>query len=97
MTDDAWRKAWEIDFFTAVRMCRAVVPVMRKVEWGRSVLVTSENAAQPYAEEAFIETPMTDSMMHQRAEEQGVDMEQVSFINGSNYRVDSGSVMTANY
>ena len=165
MSDQAWQEAWDIDFFTAVRMCRAAVPVMRKGSWGRCVFITSENAVQPYVEEAvyncakaslecfvknlskaegehnvlinsvapaFIKTPMTDGMMQQRAEENDVEMEEAiesflheerpgitanrrgraeevasviallcseraSFVNGSNYRVDSGSVMTANY
>jgi len=163
--DQAWQTAWDIDFFSAVRMCRVAVPVMRENKWGRCVFVTSENAVQPYAEEAvyncakasldcfvknlskvegehnvhinsvapaFIETPMTDGMMQQRAKQQGVELEEAvesflaeerpgitsarrgrpeevasviallcseraSFINGSNYRVDCGSVMTANY
>lgn len=165
MSDEAWREAWEIDFFTAVRMCRAAVPEMRKAKWGRAVFISSENAVQPYADEAvynaakaalgcfvknlskvegehgvlinsvapaFIETPMTDGMMEKRAEERGTDIdeavasfldqerpgitakrrgkpeevaaiiamlcsERASFVNGSNYRVDCGSVMTADY
>lgn len=165
MSDEAWQEAWDIDFFTAVRICRAVVPVMRKGNWGRCVFITSENAVQPYAEEAvyncakaslecfvknlskvegkhnvlinsvapaFIKTPMTDGMIEKRAEENDVSVDEAiesfleeerpgiiakrrgrpeevasviallcsersSFVNGSNYRVDSGSVMTANF
>lgn len=165
MTDQAWQEAWEIDFFTAVRMCRVAVPAMRKGNWGRCVFITSENAVQPYVEEAvynctkaslecfvknlskaegennvlinsvapaFIKTPMTDGMMQQRADKNNVDVDEAvesfleeerpgitanrrgrpeevasviallcsqraSFVNGSNYRVDSGSVMTADY
>lgn len=163
--DEEWTEAWDIDFFTFVRMCREVVPEMRKTKWGRIVGITSENVAQPYWEEAvyntakaaltcfiknvskeegkhnvllnsvapaFIKTPMTDGMMEKRAEKQNVPVDQAvesfleeerpgitmkrrgtvdevaaviallvsehaSFINGSNYRVDGGSVMTANY
>ena len=165
MTDKAWTDAWNIDFMSAVRMARAAVPVMRNAGWGRVVCITSENAVQPYDDEAvynaakaslacfvknlsqvegkhgvlvnsvapaFIETPMTDGMMEKRAEKMDVDREEAvrsfleqerpgitakrrgkpeevasviallcseraSFVNGSNYRVDCGSVMTANY
>ena len=165
MTDEAWREAWEIDFFSAVRMCRAAIPYLRKRKWGRMVFITSENVVQPYWEEAvyncakasltcfvkniskeeakhgiminsvapaFIETPMTDGMMEKRAAKMGVSeseavksfldeerpgiavkrrgtpeevasviallvSQRASFINGSNYRVDGGSVLTANY
>ncbi|TWU04020.1 SDR family NAD(P)-dependent oxidoreductase [Neorhodopirellula pilleata] len=165
MSDEAWREAWDIDFLSAVRISRAAIPEMRKAQWGRAVFITSENAVQPYADEAvyntakaalgcfvknlskvegkhgvlinsvapaFIETPMTNSMMEQRAEEMGIDVEEAvasfldqerpgitakrrgkpeevaaiitmlcseraSFVNGSNYRVDCGSVMTADY
>ena len=165
MSDEAWQKAWNIDFMSAVRIARAVVPKMRASKWGRVVCITSENAVQPYGEEAvynsakaalacfvknlskvegqhgvlinsvapaFIETPMTDQMMEQRAEQNNVDVdeaiesflkeerpgitaarrgkpeevaaiiallcsEKASFVNGSNYRVDCGSVMTVNY
>ena len=101
MTDADWHDAWESDFLSAVRTIRAFAPEMRRRGWGRIVVTSSENAAQPYADEvvynvakaallnyakglsaalardgilvnavspAFIETPMTDGMMQQRAE-----------------------------
>ncbi|SKA30580.1 SDR family NAD(P)-dependent oxidoreductase [Consotaella salsifontis] len=160
MTDEDYREAWEVDFFSAVRLARVTVPAMRSRGWGRFVCITSENAVQPYWEEAtyntakaalsafvknlsyrearhgvlcntiapaFIETPMTDDMMKQRAEKLGVSFDEAvasfleeerpgiamkrrgkadevaaaialvvsergSFINGSNLRVDGGSV-----
>lgn len=52
MTDDDWMEAWEIDFMSAVRLSRALVPHMVDKGWGRVVFVTSENAVQPYADEA---------------------------------------------
>ncbi len=135
---------------------------MRGKGWGRIVLLASEDAVQPYADElpycaakaavlslvkglsktygsegilvnavspAFIATPMTDKMMEKRSSELGVGVEEAissfldeerpfmelkrrgepeevaaviaflaseraSFVNGSNYRVDSGSVAT---
>lgn len=162
LSDADYQEAWDTDFFTAVRIARATVPAMRKRGWGRLVCVTSENAVQPYWEEAvynvakaalaafiknlsykeaahgvlcntvspaFIETGMTDGMMKKRAEELGVSFEEAvqsflkeerpgivqqrrgqpeevaaaiallvseraSFINGSNLRVDGGSVQS---
>ncbi|KIQ04352.1 MULTISPECIES: SDR family oxidoreductase [Pseudomonas] len=160
LPDSDYEEAWATDFFSAVRVARATVPAMRSRGWGRLVCITSENAVQPYWEEAvynvskaalgafiknlsykeaahgvlcntvapaFIETSMTDGMMRQRAEEQGVSFDEAvasfleeerpgivqkrrgqadevaaaiallvsergSFINGSNLRVDGGSV-----
>lgn len=162
LSDADYQEAWDTDFFSAVRIARATVPAMRKRGWGRLVCITSENAVQPYWEEAvynvakaalaafiknlsykeaaygvlcntvspaFIETGMTDGMMKKRAEERGVSFEEAvqsflkeerpgivqqrrgqphevaaaiallvsaraSFINGSNLRVDGGSVQS---
>ena len=162
--DDDYDEAWNIDFMSAVRISRAVVPDMVDAGWGRVVFVASENAVQSYDDEmpynvakaallnftkgtaqvyapkgvlinvvspAFIETDMTDSMMEKRAEELGVDVEEaiesflaeerphlvlerrgrpeevgaviaflcselVSFVVGSNYRVDGGAVLAMN-
>ncbi len=164
MTDEDWEEAWDIDFMSAVRVARALVPAMVERGWGRAVFVTSENATQPYPEEAvydaakaalltfvkataqvyapkgvlinsvapaFIATDMTDGMMKKRAAKLGVSMddaiqsflaeerpylvlkrrgrpeevasviallcsERASFVVGSNYRVDGGSVMAIN-
>lgn len=160
ITDDDWMEAWQVDFLSGVRIARALVPPMRERGWGRVVFVTSENVAQPYADEAvynaakaalltltkamgqryapegvlvnavapaFIATDMTDGMMETRAAEEGVSVdeaiegfleeerphlvldrrgrpeevaaviaflcsERASFVVGSNYRVDGGSV-----
>ena len=160
MTDADWNEAWETDFMSVVRTLRAFTPEMENRGWGRIVIVSSENAAQPYSDEvvynvakagllnfakglsrvtapkgvlvntvspAFIETPMTDGMMDKRAESMGVSREEAirtfldeerpylelkrrgkpeevaaaiaflcsegaSFVVGSNYRVDGGSV-----
>jgi len=162
LTDADYQEAWDTDFFTAVRIARATVPAMRQRGWGRLVCITSENAVQPYWDEAvynvakaalaafiknlsykeaahgvlcntvapaFIETGMTDGMMKKRADEMGVSFEEAvesflkeerpgivqqrrgqpeevaaaiallvsaraSFINGSNLRVDGGSVQS---
>jgi NAD(P)-dependent dehydrogenase (short-subunit alcohol dehydrogenase family) len=162
LAEEDWRKTLDVDFFAAVSLVRAFIDDMRPAGRGRIVLLASEDAVQPYADElpycaakaatlalmkglsktyaaegilvnavspAFIATPMTDAMMDKRAEENGTDRdeairsfldeerpfielkrrglpeevaaviaflcsEHASFINGSNYRVDSGSVAT---
>lgn len=160
ISDEDWYEALEVDLMAAVRLCREFIPVIRESGWGRVVLVSSEDAIQPYTDEmpycaakagvlnfaknlskeyakdgvlvnsispAFIATPMTDKMMSQRADKTGTDVEgaiasflkekrphlelqrrgkaqevaavitflcsqQSSFVVGSNYRVDGGSV-----
>lgn len=164
ITDADWEHAWQTDFMSGVRVARALVPAMVDRGWGRVVFVTSENATQPYPDEAvyntaksallslvkslgqvyapkgvlvnavapaFIATGMTDAMMKKRGEKRGVSMneaiklflkeerphlvlerrgrpeevasviamlcsERVSFVVGSNWRVDGGSVMAVN-
>lgn len=96
---------------------------------GLSRTYASEGLLVNTVSPAFIETPMTDEMMNQRAEAQGVEFDEAitsflreerpfmelgrrgkpeevaqvigflssdaaSFVNGSNYRVDAGSVAT---
>ena len=51
LTDDDWRLALDVDLLAAVRLLRAVVPGMAAGGWGRVVLIASEDAAQPYADE----------------------------------------------
>ncbi len=163
LTDKDWQETLDVDFMGAVRICRAFIPQMLELDWGRLVLVSSENALQPYGEEspynaakaaivnlckclsrsysrenilfntvspAFIKTPMTNEMMEELAKEKDTSVEEAenwfarekrphiamqrrgrpeevaaviaflcsekaSFVNGSNYRVDGGSVETA--
>ena len=52
MTDADYREAFEDDFLSAVRVSRKFLPGMRERGWGRAVYITSENVAQPYADEA---------------------------------------------
>lgn len=163
LTDDDWIKTIQVDLMGAVRICRAFIPQIIKHNWGRLVLVSSENAFQPYVDEspynackaaivnlskclsrayskegvtincispAFIETPMTDAVMQEIAEKEDISIDEAvkkfaeekrphiamkrrgkteevastivylcsnkaSFINGSNYRIDGGSVASA--
>jgi len=109
LTDEDWQQTIDIDLLGAVRVCRAFIPQLQQKGWGRMVLVSSENAYQPYEEEspynackagiinlskclsrayskegllfncvspAFIETPMTDAMMDELAEEKGTSKEE---------------------
>lgn len=52
LTDEDWMKTIEIDLMGAVRVARAFIPQMQRLQWGRMVLVASENAYQPYEEES---------------------------------------------
>jgi len=52
LKDADWQEAWETDFMSVVRTLRAFVPTMTQRGWGRVVVVTSENAVQPYWDEA---------------------------------------------
>jgi len=106
--DEGWMEVLQVDLMSAVRVSRAFIPGMRAKGWGRLILISSENAVQPYPEEtpynvakagvntlakslskaygpdgvlvnvvspAFVATPMTDKMMHERAKEEGTDFE----------------------
>ena len=39
--DAAWRRTLEVNFFSAVRACRAVVPIMRRQKGGRIINIAS--------------------------------------------------------
>ncbi|GHC19134.1 ketoacyl reductase [Kushneria pakistanensis] len=52
MKDEDFDDTWQINFMSAVRMARATFPTMRDKGWGRFVCITSENAVQPYWDEA---------------------------------------------
>ncbi|MEO1093807.1 MAG: SDR family oxidoreductase [Cyanobacteria bacterium J06638_28] len=51
ISDDDWYEALEVDLMAAVRVCRTFIPLMRESGWGRVVLVSSEDAVQPYTDE----------------------------------------------
>lgn len=52
LSDDDWYNTIAVDLMGAVRVCRAFIPQMQAGNWGRIVLVASENALQPYEEES---------------------------------------------
>ena len=45
--DEEWQRAFELNFFAAVRMAREAVPVMRRNGWGRLVHVASVSGSEP--------------------------------------------------
>ncbi|HZR98162.1 MAG TPA: SDR family oxidoreductase, partial [Chloroflexota bacterium] len=49
LTDAQWREAFELNFFSVVRLCREVVPGMRERGWGRVVNLLSLSVRQPEA------------------------------------------------
>ncbi|AFY57772.1 dehydrogenase of unknown specificity, short-chain alcohol dehydrogenase like protein [Rivularia sp. PCC 7116] len=51
ITDEEWHNTIEVDLMSAVRVCRAFIPSMRESGWGRVVLISSEDALQPYTDE----------------------------------------------
>jgi 3-oxoacyl-[acyl-carrier protein] reductase len=51
LSDEDWYESIEIDLMAAVRTCRAFIPTMRDMGWGRVILLGSEDAAQPYPED----------------------------------------------
>jgi 3-oxoacyl-[acyl-carrier protein] reductase len=51
LTDEDWYETIDVDFMSAVRVCRAFIPSMQQQGWGRIVLIGSEDAVQPYTDE----------------------------------------------
>lgn len=47
LTDDDWRRGFELNFFAAVRLAAATAPVMRGAGWGRMVHVASVSGREP--------------------------------------------------
>lgn len=44
---EAWRMAVELNFLSAVQLCRQVAPIMKEQRWGRIINVTSVAVKQP--------------------------------------------------
>jgi NAD(P)-dependent dehydrogenase (short-subunit alcohol dehydrogenase family) len=51
MSDEDWTRTIDINLMAAVRLCRAFIPDMRDVGWGRIVLFASEDGLQPYVDD----------------------------------------------
>ena len=52
MKDEEFEECFQTNFMSAVRLARLFVKSMAEKGWGRVVFVTSENAVQPYTDEA---------------------------------------------
>jgi 3-oxoacyl-[acyl-carrier protein] reductase len=44
---DAWRKSIDLNFLSAVQLCRLVVPFMKQQRWGRIIHIASVTVKQP--------------------------------------------------
>lgn len=47
LSDQDWQDMFEQNFFSTVKMTRAVLPYMQKKQWGRIINISSESGAQP--------------------------------------------------
>lgn len=45
--DDVWERAFQTNFFSALRLIRHVLPLMRKRKWGRIINITSMSVKEP--------------------------------------------------
>ncbi len=52
LSDEDWMETIDIDLMGSVRVCRAFIPQIQEKGWGRIILISSENAIQPYEEES---------------------------------------------
>lgn len=50
ITDDAWRRFFEVNVLSGARLSRLYLPAMRKHNWGRIVFISSESGVQIPAE-----------------------------------------------
>ena len=51
-SDQEWLDTFDLNLFSAVRLTRAVLPLMRKQKWGRIINISSESGTQPDAQMA---------------------------------------------
>jgi NAD(P)-dependent dehydrogenase (short-subunit alcohol dehydrogenase family) len=48
--DDDWRRLFEVNVLSGVRLARLCLPAMRRANWGRIIFISSESAVQIPAE-----------------------------------------------
>ena len=46
ITDDEWRRFFEVNVLSGVRLSRYYLPIMKEQNWGRIVFISSESAIQ---------------------------------------------------
>ena len=46
VSDDEWRKFFEVNVLSGVRLSRAYIPAMKKKNWGRIIFISSESGIQ---------------------------------------------------
>lgn len=46
ITDDDWRRFFEVNVLSGVRLARLYLPAMRQANWGRILFISSESAVQ---------------------------------------------------
>ena len=46
ISDDDWRRFFDVNVLSGVRLCRAYLPGMKQRDWGRIVFISSESAIQ---------------------------------------------------
>lgn len=49
LSQQDWQAMFELNFFSTVRVTRAVLPYMQKKQWGRIINISSESGTQPDA------------------------------------------------
>ena len=47
LSDEDWQGAFELSFYSAVGLCRRVLPLMRRQGWGRIISILSLSVRQP--------------------------------------------------
>src|SRR5690625_4022956 len=52
LTDEDWLESIDVDLMSAVRVSRVFLPMLLEKGSGRNVLISSENALEPYVEES---------------------------------------------
>jgi NAD(P)-dependent dehydrogenase (short-subunit alcohol dehydrogenase family) len=50
ITDEDWRRFFEVNVLSGIRLARLLLPAMRQADWGRIIFVSSESAVQIPAE-----------------------------------------------